>query len=148
MKKNLAQISSNILNYLFNLSVCICICTIYWVDQKVRMGFSVRCHGKTQTNFSANPIYNTMHVCINSRIANSYLCEKKKLLYRVQDLCVVLFLFSFTVSSQCFPKVLWLILVFPSPFSVVILFICNMVRVNCYCMYSIFGTFHIWINFH
>ncbi len=49
------------------------------VDQKVRMGFSVRCHGKSQTNFSANPIYNTMHVCINSRIANSYLCEKKKI---------------------------------------------------------------------
>ena len=30
---------------------------MYWVGQKVHSGFSVRCYGKTQTNFLANLIY-------------------------------------------------------------------------------------------
>ena len=29
---------------------------MYWVGQKVRLGFSVRCHRKTQKSFLANPI--------------------------------------------------------------------------------------------
>ena len=29
---------------------------IYWVGQEVHSGFSVRCYGKTQMNFLANPI--------------------------------------------------------------------------------------------
>ena len=28
----------------------------YWVGQKVHLGFSIRCYGKTQTNFLANTI--------------------------------------------------------------------------------------------
>ena len=28
----------------------------YWVGQKVGLGFSIRCYGKTQTNFLAKPI--------------------------------------------------------------------------------------------
>ena len=30
----------------------------FWVGQEVHPGFSIRCCGKTQTNFSANPILN------------------------------------------------------------------------------------------
>lgn len=30
---------------------------LYWLGQKVHSGFSVRCNGKIQTNFLANPIF-------------------------------------------------------------------------------------------
>ena len=30
---------------------------IYWVGQKVHSCFSIRCNGKTQTNFLANPLH-------------------------------------------------------------------------------------------
>lgn len=30
--------------------------SLYWVDQKVHSGFSIRCYGKTQMNFSADAI--------------------------------------------------------------------------------------------
>ena len=35
----------------------------YWVGQKVRLGFSVRCYGETRMNFLAKPILCTQGFC-------------------------------------------------------------------------------------
>ena len=36
---------------------CACTCvSVYWVEQKVRSDFSIRCYRETGTNFLANPI--------------------------------------------------------------------------------------------
>ena len=100
-EKNLVKLAA-IYWIIYLISGCVCICTIYWVDQKISMGFSIRCHGKTRTNYSANPIYNTMHVCINSRTANSYLCEEKKNYYTESRICVQFF---FCLAFQCIVNV-------------------------------------------
>ena len=42
--------------------------------------------------------YNTMHVCINSRTANSYLCGEKKIYYTESMICVQFF---FCLAFQC-----------------------------------------------
>ena len=42
------------MDWVFGISRCK---LLYWVGQKVHLGFFVRCFGKIQTNFLANPIY-------------------------------------------------------------------------------------------
>ena len=47
----------------------------YWVGQKVHSGFSIRCYGKTPTNFLANPIYGCLDK--SKTLLWVYLTEKR-----------------------------------------------------------------------
>ena len=40
----------------FNLN-CFHLGTLYWIGQKVHLGFSIRCYGKTSMTFLANPMH-------------------------------------------------------------------------------------------
>ena len=38
------------------------ICKVYWIGQKVRLGFPIASYRKTLMNFLANPKYNSLHL--------------------------------------------------------------------------------------
>ena len=48
---------------------------MYWVGQKIHLGFPVRCYRKTQTNFLVNPIlnYNLMTLFSNGQFSGPLL---------------------------------------------------------------------------
>lgn len=53
------------------------------------------------------------------------------------------FVFSHTTQSNyTFSKFLGLVFIFPSPFSEIMLFTCNIVKFICYCLFSILGSLY------
>ena len=71
---------------------------LYWLGQKVHLGFSIPCYRKTQTNFLANSIFvfSPMKVLFPSLLLNLFFCKKLFFFkFKIENIPVALFIYLF-----------------------------------------------------